>query len=512
MRSQQLLYLSAYQLVAYRWQAGTLTHAAAFAGSEEGYRQFADYLRQHARERFALLVNIAEEGFHVETIPFLRGADREAVIRRKLGQIFFNAPLTASQSLGHEKNKRKDERLLLAALTGSEHLAPWLKVIGLAEVALSGIYSLPLLAPSLFRKLKISEERCLLLTVQDQSIRQSYLENGEIHFSRLAPLFDSSIGGIAQAFSSETLKLQQYLSSQRLISRNQPITVYILAHAAAIATIQGNCLSSDTIRYVVLDSADCARQTGLKTPMGGTHSEALFLNLMAVAPPRIQFADDELCHSFHLRQLRAVLYGLGGVALLGCLLASGVMLYEANNIAREVVQLHDEARVTRQRYDDITRSFPKIPTNNETLRRIIDRYAELERQSASPEGLYREISRALQSAPAIELDAIEWKLGGAETGVTGASTQPAARPVAAGNEAAIVQGFLRLGSNSNPRQILAAFTQFAEVLKANPALQVDILKRPFDVESGKALKGEDTMVEDNKPRSFSVQISRKIGS
>ena len=75
-----------------------------------------------------------------------------------------------------------------------------------------------------------------------------------------------------------------------------------------------------------------------------------------------------------------------------------------------------------------------------------------------------------------------------------------------------MQGFLRLGSNSNPRQILAAFTQFAEVLKANPALQVDILKRPFDVESGKALKGEDTMVEDNKPRSFSVQISRKIGS
>ena len=202
MRSQQLLYLSAYQLVAYRWQAGTLSHTAAFADSEEGYRQFADYLRQHARERFALLVNIAEEGFHVETIPFLRGADREAVIRRKLGQIFFNAPLTASQSLGHEKNKRKDERLLLAALTGSEHLAPWLKVIGLAEVALSGIYSLPLLAPSLFRKLKISEERCLLLTVQDQSIRQSYLEKGEIHFSRLAPLFDSSIGGIAQAFSS----------------------------------------------------------------------------------------------------------------------------------------------------------------------------------------------------------------------------------------------------------------------------------------------------------------------
>ena len=42
MRSQQLLYLSAYQLVAYRWQAGTHSHTAALADSEECYRQFAD--------------------------------------------------------------------------------------------------------------------------------------------------------------------------------------------------------------------------------------------------------------------------------------------------------------------------------------------------------------------------------------------------------------------------------------------------------------------------------------
>ena len=512
MRSQQLLYLSAFQLVVYRWQAGTLVHTAAFADNEEGYRQFADYLNSHARERFALLVNIAEEGFHVETIPFLRGADRETVIRRKLGQIFFNAPLTLSMSLGHEKSKRKDERLLLAALTGNEHLAPWVKVIIQKDVVLSGIHSLPLLAPSLLRKLKVNESRCLLLSVQDQSIRQSYLENGEIHFSRLAPLFDSSIGGIAQAFAAETLKLQQYLSSQRLISRNQPITVYLLAHATAISTVQSHCLSSDTIHYVILEIADAARKTGLKTPAGSTHSETLFLNLMAVSPPRIQFADDELCHNFHLRQLRGGLYGLGFAVLLGCLLTAGVMLYDAQHITQEVAQLNSEARTNRQRYDDITRSFPKIPTNNETLRRIIDRYAELEKQSASPLGLYHEISRALQNAPAVELEAIEWKVGGTETSGTGTSLPSTGKPLPIGNETAIVQGFLRLGANSNPRQILATFTQFSEALKANPALRVEVLKRPFDVESGKALKGEDTLVEGNKPRTFSLQISRKSGS
>jgi len=49
-------------------------------------------------------------------------------------------------------------------------------------------------------------------------------------------------------------------------------------------------------------------------------------------------------------------------------------------------------------------------------------------------------------------------------------------------------------------------------LKANPKLQIDVLQRPFDIESGKALRGGDTTLEDNKPRSFAVQISRKLES
>lgn len=126
--------------------------------------------------------------------------------------------------------------------------------------------------------------------------------------------------------------------------------------------------------------------------------------------------------------------------------------------------------------------------------------------------MYREISRALQNAPAVELEAIEWKVGGTETSGTGTSLPSTGKPPPIGNETAIVQGFLRLGPNSNPRQILATFTQFSEALKANPALRVEVLKRPFDVESGKALKGEDTLVEGNKPRTFSLQISRKSGS
>ena len=513
MQTRQLLYLSSHQATAFSWQGGALVGEGLFEATDEGYRKFAAYLSQRKNGIFAILANVSEEGFQIETMPFLQGADRRAIIQRRMGQLFFNATLTASLSLGHEKSRRKDERVMLAALTNTSFFEPWLAAINDAEVALSGVYSLPLLGPSLLKKLGIAEDRCLLLSVQDQSIRQSYFEKGELHFSRLTPLHNSSIGGIAQAFATEALKLQQYLSSQRLLGRNQPITAHVLAHPNALKAIEANCADTDTLTFDILNIEDCARKAGLKTMPLDTHCEPLFLHLLAATPPRTQFADDTQRHDFHLWQTRSALFGFGAVALFACLLFTGKQFYEAYSVSEEADTLRAEASVARQRYNDIVRTFPPIPTNNETLRRVINRYSELDRKSASPAGLYLEISRALQAAAPVELEGIDWKVGGAAApGSASSSPLAGTTVVAEGSEAAIVRGTLRLGANANARQLLAVFNQLVDALKANPQLQVNVLQQPFDTESGKSLRGGDTTVEDDKPRTFSLQISRKIGS
>ena len=147
------------------------------------------------------------------------------------------------------------------------------------------------------------------------------------------------------------------------------------------------------------------------------------------------------------------------------------------------------------------------------MRRIIDRYVELEKKSSSPETLYYEISRALQLAPEIELDSIDWEVGSRE-----ASANPSTGQTSTGSsmprdsETVIVRGTLKFGSSANARQILGAFNRLVEALRTNPKLQVNALQQPFDIESGKSLKGSDTTVEDAKPRTFSLQITRKLES
>ncbi|MBE2260026.1 MAG: hypothetical protein H6942_12590 [Candidatus Accumulibacter sp.] len=512
MNERRLIYLSGHQVSVFRWHAGVLTDEGSFDDSEAGQRAFSGHLLRRSKSIFSLLANVSEEGFQIETIPFLRGDDRRAIIARKLGQLFFNARLTTSLSLGHQKSRRKDERVMLAALTNNELFAPWLNAIASAEVALAGIYSLPLLGPLLLKKLGVPPEPCLLLSIQDQSVRQSYLENGELHFSRLTPLQNSSIGGIAQTFSAEAAKLQQYLVSQRLIGRKQPIVAYLLAHANARKAIESTCRDSDTLSFTILDIEDCARTCSLKALPANTHCEPLFLHLLATDPPRYQFANDEQRHDYHLWLLHSALRGSGAVLLMGCLLLSGKQIVDAHRLNQEVAALGAETGLARQRYAEIVKTFPPIPTTNEALRQVINRYVELEKSSASPDFLYREISHALDRVPSVELESIDWRVGDPQP-ARGAATAGAANPEPrpADGETAVFQGTLRLGSDSNPRQVLAVFNRLVDALKSNPKLQVEVQQQPFDVQSGKSLKGGDAAVDEQQPRAFKVQVRRAAG-
>ncbi|MEI7614033.1 MAG: hypothetical protein WCK63_14120 [Betaproteobacteria bacterium] len=511
MKTRRLLYLCAHHLNAFQWNSSTLTQEVIFEATESGLKEFSSYLSAHPESIYSILTNVAEEGFQLDSIPVLRGADRQAILERKLSQLFFNVELTAALSLGYQKTQRKNERVMLAALTNSDFFIPWLECLVNSGVALSGIYSLPFLTATLLKKLRLVEDQCLLLTVQDQSIRQSYLEKGELHFSRLTPLPSSSISGIAQSFSSEAHKLQQYLASQRLVGRDQPITAHLLAHPSAFKAIQNSCIDSGTIHFNLLNIEECASRIGLKSPPQSTHSETLFLHLLATSPPRTQFANDHLRHDYHLLQIRTALLGFGALVLIASLLLSGKLLLDNHRITQETRSQQSETVQIRQRYEEIVKTLPPIPVTHETLHRVIDRYLELNRKNVSPRSLYHEISRALRTVPSAELDSIDWKTGSAEP-LSAMAPNPASMVTATsnGNESALVRGTINLGTNATPRQMLDVFNQLVEALKSNPKIQVEILKRPFDIESGKPLKGGGTTVEDNKPRSFSLQVFRKI--
>ena len=479
-----------------------------FEATPQGMVAFADYIAAHSKSIYSLLANIAEEGFQLDTIPFLQRGDRSAVISRKLAQLFHGTPYTAAASLGYEKTRRKDERLLLAALTAPTVLDPWLTVLRDARAVLTGIHSLPFLGETLLQKLKIGDDHCILLTVQDQSIRETYFERGKIHFSRLSPLANTSIGGIAQAFASEALKLQQYLLSQRQIARNQSLRAVIVAHPQAMAAVETSCIGTEALAFTILGTDHCCREIGLKTPPADSHADALFAHLVASTKSAIQFAPESLRHDYRLHQVRNALYGVGAVALAACLLFAGKQLFGTYQLDSEAEAIAAQAESARLRYDDIARTFPPIPTSNETLRQIMNRYAELDSEGTSPERMYRDISAAMAASPAIEIDAIDWKAANADTG-SPATNIPAGAAARGPTPSAQLRGTVDLGARATPRQILAAFQAFVTTLEANKTLEVRVTQQPFDIDSGKSLRSGSEILAETTARPFTLEILRR---
>ena len=499
MPARRLLYLTDQQMTAYLWRAGEFVNEGSFTASEDGHRDFASFLRRHDKSVFAILANVAGESFHVETIPFLRGAERHSVITRKLAQLFSSKPMSAAASLGYERSQRKDERLLFAALNDAQTFNPWLAAIDNAGVALAGIFSLPLLSGALLKRLGVGKAPCLLLSVQDTTVRQSYLAAGELRFSRLAPLHDASDAGIAHAFASETRKLREYLASQRLVARNETIATFLIAHSSVLPALQETCIDNETTHYQAIGIEGCARAAGLRTAQLTSHCEHVFLRLVVTGAPSLQFADARRRHVYQLARVRAAMLSASALVLAACLLWAAHLQVETTALAETNAALTAEASAARQRHAQIVGEFPPLPLPTDALRRIVDRYHEFER--AAPDRLFQALSVGLDAVPQAQVDSVAWSAR-VRAGGPGGEAKAAAEHI-------VVRGTIDTDAEATPRQTLDVFSRLLAALATVAKIDVEVLKRPFDIEAGKSLKGSDAGVEASAPRSFALRIAQR---
>ena len=514
MPQQRLLYLDADCLTALRWQQGTLHAEGRFPHDEAGLAAFAEYLGRQRGSNYLMLADVADESFQVELLPYAQGADRTALLTRKLGQYFYGSPLSAAISYGREKSGRRDEKFLLAALTRPQLFEPWLAALRAAEAQLAGIWSLPLLGAALRAKLPPARNRCLLVAITRAGIRQSFFDNGRLLFSRLTPQAGSDISATAARCASEVVKIQQYLLGQRLLARGTSLPVLALVHPAQSGVFMAQCKGLEDVQADFQDLHAAGKAIGLKTLPQDSHSENLFLHLLAQNPPREQFAPVPERRFYRLWQIRAWLLRGGAVALFGCLLLAAHQVTDALKARSETETLLQQAQADAQRYQAIQATYPPMPASPEALRALINRFEALEKRSAKPEGLYLAISRALDASPRIEIERILWQLGGNPNEGLTLKSDGRGAPAAAGaggiHEIAVVHGLLPASMATDQRGQLEAVNAFADALRKNPDLQVSIERMPFDIESGKALKSTGEAGQTAGEPRFVIHLSRKL--
>ena len=163
--SKHFLYLTNDKLVALIWKGGTIVERDVFGSAELGTPSFIAYVAKHRHTATYVVTDLIEEDFRLDTVPHLRGKDRDTVLGRKLSQLYRASPFRHGIIQGREAEGRRDDKVLYHAVTNAELLKPLLAILERAEVPLAGIYSSAVLSGKLLDALNAFFQHTLLVTI-----------------------------------------------------------------------------------------------------------------------------------------------------------------------------------------------------------------------------------------------------------------------------------------------------------------------------------------------------------
>jgi hypothetical protein len=513
MATRRILYFTADEHYLYRSSGAALELEARFPGDDLGVGEFREYLRGQRGALFSVVADLAGEDFHEDQIPFLRGADRDAVVQRRLAQRYRDTRLAAALSLGHvNTGERRNERLLLASFTNTQQLAPWLDALEESGARLAGVYSVPLLAPALAARLGVRGGRAFVVSANRAGLRQCFVEDGRLRFARLERMGEMVPQALAVFVRSETLRLAQYLATLRALPREgAPVHVLVLAPPGQRAVFE-QALSSDArLVFHTVDAEEAARKVGVRRAPGGTGAEALYLHLAASKPPREQFATRDDRRRYFFWRLQRGIVAAGVLSFAACTLYAGAKWLDAMDLRSRAESYGREARLAAERYQRITATFPVTQTSTENLKAAVVEFTRIAQRSASPESAFAHVSRVLQQFPQIELEAFSFDVGRpAERRERPGAASPKPAPQSDAAVRMEITGRVNATQREDYRSITAQVQRFAGALGGS-GYELVRTQLPFDVTPEGTLTGDiGGGADPNEAPRFTVTLLRRL--
>ncbi|PHV05517.1 hypothetical protein CSQ96_20380 [Janthinobacterium sp. BJB412] len=505
---KQLYYLGSEQLCAYQWRAGRLSAPASFAPDRAGLDAFMDYVEAQGDAPVYLLADLIEEDFQRQLLPHVRGGAGRRLRARRLLQQYRDTPYRHLGVQGREPAGRRDDIVLLCALTNPAVLQPWIAALEQLKAPLAGLYSATLLSAALLPKLALDEEHLLLVSRQSAGLRQSYFQRGQLKFSRLTPAQERD--GAAVDLAAETGKTQQFLTSVRLLGRGEMLHTVVLAPAPQIAALEALCRDGAETSYRFVALAEAAARLGLaETP---ALADPLLLHLLAAARPAGHYALGEARRYFQLRRARRALFGAAAAVCAGALLWSGANLWNYVDDSGAGERLAREAGQFERRYQGIMSDLPPSVAKTANMKAAVTIERLLAEQAPAPQAMMALLAAALDKVPQVGLLQLDWAVmppGAAPSAGAGQSGQSGPPPLGAQSDqaAAAPLSSLLLGlpgrppqalrveaeivvNQDNYRQVLDAMNRFTQELARQPRLSVEIVQSPLDTRPTVKLSGK----------------------
>jgi hypothetical protein len=512
--ARHFLYLTNTRMVSLTARGGRLVARREFAVSGEGLEDFERHLRTLKETPTHLITDLAEEDFRLDTIPHVGARDREAIINRKLSQVFRGTPYKYAMQVGRESEGRRDDRVLYTAITNAEVLRPWLEAVERLRVPLAGIHSAAVFSGNLLSELDLVFPHALLVTfTPGEAVRQTYFRDREIRFSRLTPIDLEEGQTLGAMLAEETTRTWQYLDSLRHFGHDDRLEVCVLVHPKDRPAIEPALRDFAQIQYRLLDIEQVAAKLGLKPPPLGSTAEEVLAHLFLRRPVPNHFASPELRRDASRRSARLILNQASAAVLLAGMAWGGYVIWQVVQSDQLDQRTSQQLQALNREYDEIVRSLPSRGVGGAAMRDSVAFYNGSIRGFPTLTEFLIPVSQVLDAHPRVRLLQVAWQAASEPTVTPALSATPmpgtppvratrrasdAAPAAAADNpdtpfsngrfQVALLEGSVRV-EGVDFRGALGEVDQLVADLSRMPGYKAEVVESPLDMRPGLSVQG-----------------------
>ncbi len=518
--TQLILHITAQGVTAFERDGRELHEIGRFPADEAGQETFAAALNTLGRVPVGVLTDFIEEEFRVESLPHVRGRDRMALHQRHAARLFRATDFQHSRVVGRQQTQRRDDLVLFSALANPDLISRWLAVLDARKTPLAGIHSVAMLSERLVKPLDLAEDKVLLVTHnRNGGLRQTYLEQGKVRFSRLSPEYDCSPGGYARHIAGEISKTRRYLGSLQFLTPDEKLAVCVISGGPLLAALERCQDERLADQYQIHDVAGLAAKLGCHVAENEAFCDRLFVSLLAGGgKPNLYAAPAHLRH-YQTYRLRRGLHATSLVTLCAALLWSGINVTDGLIFRERGMQTAQLAQQAQIRYDAMAGRLPDIPVNAGDIAAAVRVAGYIEAWRSQPGPLLMNISRGLGRHANLQVNEIAWRSDpGDNAGVDGEAQEIGMEDEALESEAegdareeveyAVVKGEIE-PFDGNYLRAHRDIESFARALRRQPQIsEVEILTLPLNVSQAATVEGQFGRQRVEKAK-FSVGIKMR---
>jgi len=500
----------------YDWRECRLEGAYYFPATEAGLDQFSRYLSETPNVPTYIMADLLEEEYRLEVIPHVFGRDRKALIQHRLARLFRDTPYVYSQIQGRMPDGRRDDKILLTALTNPKTLAPWLQHLSRHQEQLAAIWSLPLVSDRLMRQVGGEASNALLISMHSASgLRQSYFENGYLKISRLV-----RVPGLERTQSPSTYILREvenirrYLVSMRLFMQDRPLDVYILSHGAIRADLEKRVESTSMINFHLPDVVAVAAECGMGDYPDSSNCDALLAHLVMQRPPANHYAGKQDRRHFRIFRARTVMYAASVVLLVVSIVVSGMNMVDGISLKEQSIASARQGNYYQARYQMAREKLPATPVEAGAMKQAVEIVDTVRLYRAVPAHLMAAISAVLYHYPDLRIDKIDWHAVARDPDTPETRSNPyASNPLAMTFEdtpgmyhTAEISGTVE-SFDGDYHKALDLVNDFANTLAGDSSIRkVQRIRMPLNVSSEEKMSG-DVGMEGRQPNAvFTLKV------